>query len=107
MPNTHKTTTKTPKKKLRGVLDTLSDKLIADVVRSLPAKDREPIEAVCMGRALTEGEIVIPDGKDLPPAIRKANLARIRAIKDPKVRAAMLRGDTAPPKKKPRAKASV
>lgn len=78
-----------PKAK-KNVLHTLPDKLIADVVRGLPDKEREPLEAVCLGEALMKGEIVIDDSPDLPPAIRKANLARIKKIKDPKVRESML-----------------
>ena len=87
---------KPPKKPIKTVLDTLPDKLIADVVRGLPAKEREALEAVCLGEALVTGAIVIDDGPDLPPAIRKTNLARIKKIKDPKVRAEMLNPKTPP-----------
>lgn len=85
-----------PKKKLKTVLDTLSDKLIADTVRKLPAKERAPLEALCMNRALIAGEITVPDGEDLPPKLRAANLERIKAIQDPKVRDEMLHPKTPP-----------
>lgn len=92
-----------PKRK-KNLLDTLSDKLIADVIRNLPDKEREPLEAVCMGQALVNGEIVIDDGPDLPADIRKKNLARIKKIADPKVRAEMLNPKTPPVVVKPRTK---
>lgn len=104
----------TVRKKLR-VLDTLSNKVVADAARALsnkalatalravPANEVQDLIAAAMGLALRRGEVTIPDGVDIPPKARRENLERIRKIRDPRVRAEFLAGKGTPTHSKPKA----
>lgn len=60
------TTPKSPKSKSpkrtpkKHILDALSDKLIASVVRGLPKKAKDEMGSLVLGEALKAGEIVFP-----------------------------------------------
>lgn len=76
----------------------LTDRQLAELLRAIPptAPGAEFFTAKVMGAALRTGEVTIPDGTDIPAKLRKANLARIQKIKDPKVRAEFLSGKGTP-----------
>jgi hypothetical protein len=81
----------------------LTNRQLAELLRAIPptAPGAAVFTAKVMGTALRTGEVTIPDSTDIPAKLRKANLARIQKIKDPKVRAEFLAGKGTPNVVKP------
>lgn len=81
-----------PKKSTSHMVRMMSDAAIAGAARGLSDKDlatairrgskalHGKVLPLVMGEALRLGEITVADGPDLPPALRKANKARLAKL---------------------------
>lgn len=82
----------TAKKSISTIVRAMSDKAVASAARLLSDKDlatairrgskalHQKMLPCVLGEALREGEIVVADGPDLPPELRKQNAKRLAKL---------------------------